>query len=191
MNIVEKVECLSAEIHKGQLRKYSKTLYIEHPRTVRFICRKLSNLIINVEAVDNHLDVENLVPIVWRAAKSSKIFANNSKQDWKTILTTILDCVSLLHDAEEDHPDKFTATNLYKILSDCEDYNNFLVSYIVEALTLLKKDNNHDYFEYLELLKKNPFATLVKLADLQHNKSDLQAGTLFDKYMLAEYFLLN
>ncbi len=43
---------------------------------------------------------------------------------------------------------------------------------IIDALRLLTHDKSVDYFEYISLIKDNPIAAPVKLADLRHN-SDL------------------
>ncbi|MCZ0856252.1 GTP pyrophosphokinase [Enterococcus faecalis] len=43
---------------------------------------------------------------------------------------------------------------------------------VIEAVSVLTKNGNDDYFCYLGKVKNNPIARKVKLADLQHN-SDL------------------
>ncbi|MDL5349674.1 hypothetical protein QSH16_17360 [Proteus faecis] len=43
---------------------------------------------------------------------------------------------------------------------------------VIDAVSVLTKNRNEDYFSYLEKVKHNPIARKVKLADLQHN-SDL------------------
>lgn len=73
--------------------------------------------------------------------------------------------VALLHDVVED-----TDTTL-------EDLRNEGFSdEVIDALTLLTHDTEVPYMDYVEMIKTNPIAKTVKLADLAHN-SDL---TRFD-----------
>jgi (p)ppGpp synthase/HD superfamily hydrolase len=63
---------------------------------------------------------------------------------------------------------------------------------VADSVRLLTK--NVDYDAYLTILcqsisEKNILAILVKLADLQHNSSDLNKGSLRDKYKLAAMYI--
>lgn len=56
----------------------------------------------------------------------------------------------------------------------------------IDCLTHKKHDT---YLNYLMGAKNNHMARRVKIADIEHNMSDLEAGHLKDKYMLALHIL--
>lgn len=64
--------------------------------------------------------------------------------------------VALLHDVVEDTP-----TTLEEL--------SYFGEEVIEALSLLTRTKNQDYFEYIKNLSKNEIARKVKLADLKHN----------------------
>ena len=66
--------------------------------------------------------------------------------------------VALLHDVVEDT--NITLDDIKKIGFGPD---------VVEALKYLTHDKNIPYETYIESIKKNPLATKVKLADLDHN----------------------
>ncbi|MBQ8513849.1 MAG: HD domain-containing protein [Ruminococcus sp.] len=66
-------------------------------------------------------------------------------------------CAALLHDVLEDT--QVTAEELRKEFP----------SEVTEAVELLTRDKQEDYFAYVQRLGKNPIARAVKLADLRHN----------------------
>ena len=80
--------------------------------------------------------------------------AENQKDENRTV-------VALLHDVAED-----TDMTLENI--EAKGFNKE----IMEALKVLKHDDDVDYFDYIKGLSNNPIAVDVKLADLRHN-SDL------------------
>lgn len=67
--------------------------------------------------------------------------------------------VALLHDVLED-------SDIY----DISDFS-FLDNEQIEALLLLTHKSNQEYFEYINNIKKNKLATMVKLSDLKHNSN--------------------
>ena len=69
--------------------------------------------------------------------------------------------VALLHDVVEDTD--YTTEDIAAMGFSGE---------VTDALALLTHDESVPYMEYVALIKKNPVATAVKLADLRHN-SDL------------------
>lgn len=69
--------------------------------------------------------------------------------------------VALLHDVVEDT--SITLTDLEKLGFSSE---------VIEAVRLLTHDKSMPYMDYINALKENPIARVVKLADLRHN-SDL------------------
>ena len=66
-------------------------------------------------------------------------------------------CVALLHDTVED-----TSVSL-------EDLKAIFPPEVTDAVALLTHKEGTDYFDYVRLIKKNPVARKVKLADLAHN----------------------
>lgn len=104
--------------------------------------------------------------------------------------TLIIQAVALVHDLEEDtHIDnkEFIRRLLSSgiELSDKEQIN------IMEALNVLNKNNHSSYLKYILACRENEIARMVKLADLMHNLSDLEKGSLKDKYQLAYHILDN
>ena len=86
--------------------------------------------------------------------------------------------VALLHDVIEDSP--FTAEELLQA---------GLPETVVTAVQVLTKEKEQDYQTYLETVKKNPLARVVKLADLKHNSdlSRLSSITEKDRERLKKY----
>ena len=86
--------------------------------------------------------------------------------------------VALLHDVIEDSP--FTAEEL--LLAG-------LPETVVTAFQVLSKKNGQDYQTYLETVKSNPLARVVKLAVLKHNSdlSRLSSVTEKDLERLEKY----
>lgn len=94
--------------------------------------------------------------------------------------------VALLHDTIEDTD--VTADYL----------RQFFDEHIIEAVELLTRDKNTDYFEYIRHLKSNHLARSVKLADLFHNSDETRLLGITDKdkarlekYKTAIYLLLS
>ena len=69
----------------------------------------------------------------------------------------ITTCTALLHDVVED-----TDVTI-------EELEEEFPKEVTEALRLLTHDISTDYFEYVRVLRKNPVARTVKMADLEHN----------------------
>ncbi|MFI3252440.1 MAG: hypothetical protein R3Y60_04790, partial [bacterium] len=78
--------------------------------------------------------------------------------------------VAILHDVLEDSD--YT-------LEDLKKYN--FNQDIIDALLLVTKTANQDYNEYLENIKLNEIARIVKLADLTHNSDTSRLTNVTDK----------
>ena len=91
-------------------------------------------------------------------------------EQMKDEVTTV---VALLHDVVEDTD--YT-------LQDIADMG--FSKEVTDALALLTHDETVPYMEYVALVKKNPVATAVKLADLKHN-SDLSRLEAVDEGAIA------
>ena len=86
--------------------------------------------------------------------------------------------VALLHDVIEDSP--VSAEGLLQA---------GLPETVVTAVQVLTKKKEQDYQTYLETVKKNPLARVVKLSDLKHNSdlSRLSSITEKDRERLKKY----
>lgn len=69
-------------------------------------------------------------------------------------------CVALLHDVVED-----TEVTMEELEAE-------FPREVTEALRLLTRDKDTDYFEYVRAICKNPVARAVKLADVIHNSDE-------------------
>ena len=81
--------------------------------------------------------------------------------------------VALLHDVAEDSD--YTLQNIEAMGFSKE---------VITALSLLTHDKSVPYMDYVALIKLNPVAKAVKLADLKHN-SDLSRLYVVDEKALA------
>lgn len=86
--------------------------------------------------------------------------------------------IALLHDVIEDTD--LTSEDLLK---------RGISEYVVECVKILTHAEGEDYFDYIARIKKNPHATLVKLADLEHNSdlTRLDAVTEYDLERVEKY----
>lgn len=78
--------------------------------------------------------------------------------------------VALLHDVVEDT--EYTLSDLKKM---------GFPERVTDALALLTHDKSVPYMEYVEKIKKNPVARIVKLADLTHNSDLSRLDTVDEK----------
>lgn len=85
--------------------------------------------------------------------------------------------VAVLHDVVED---------THITLDDIAREFGVIVREAVDALT---KRDGETYLDAILRAKKDAFAVVVKMADNEHNMSDLAEGTLKDKYRLSYYIL--
>jgi len=98
----------------------------------------------------------------------------------------LISLVAILHDVLEDTA--VTKNELQTFLMELLPFADAVK--VMDAVLLLTKDgNNFNIITYLHGIRLNPFATIVKLSDLDHNMSDLKPGNLLDKYKLCHYFL--
>jgi (p)ppGpp synthase/HD superfamily hydrolase len=59
------------------------------------------------------------------------------------------------------------------------------------AVSAITKRKGQTYLDFILQVKRNAIAVEVKLADLEHNLSDLGKGNLREKYLMAKYILEN
>lgn len=161
--------------HKGQKRKDGKD-YITHPIAVSEYA--------SVYAIEIWKDFLKAWPT------DHDYFANlllggdfdlhedyNDLDVLERLFMKVVDDASKTHDTVEDTD----AT-----LDEIEELFGSVVRHAVDALT---KRPGENYFDALMRVRDNPIAVIVKRADLTHNLSDLNEGSLKDKYRLAKYIL--
>lgn len=105
-----------------------------------------------------------------------------SEEDFEILLS-----LGIAHDLIEDCDitfDEFRA----KIAPFGTSYQ---IPVLMKALVAITKVGKPEYMTYLKGVKEDRFALIVKLEDIKHNMSDLERGTLRDKYALAIYYLTN
>jgi len=160
MNYIQKAAAFAEKAHQGQKRKDGKP-YFSHVEAVAEIVRMDWFTLIPREAQDN-----------WNECKADVVAA------------------AYLHDVIEDCG--VTKQDLIN-----EGFS-VMTAEIVDALSKKEGENYYDFIMRIHNGDRQlhdfcgPFRTgmvAVKLADLQHNMSDLNEGSLKDKYRFAEYIL--
>lgn len=86
--------------------------------------------------------------------------------------------VAWLHDVVED-----TNITIGNLLDE-----GFSIK-VVNAIDAITKREDEQYDEYLIRVAENRMAAVVKVADIQHNLSNLKRGSMRDKYRLAIRFI--
>jgi (p)ppGpp synthase/HD superfamily hydrolase len=87
-------------------------------------------------------------------------------------------CVSILHDVIED-----------TYISSNDLLEQGIPEEIVDEVSILTKIRTETYCNYIKRVKTDKMATIIKIADINHNLSNLSQGTLRDKYELAKEIL--
>lgn len=183
MTLVDLATKISEDAHEGQFRKNSGLPYIVHPRAVRDKVTSWFNSFLNDDDhfIKGYFEVINFLYC-------------NSTLETKEILEA-LEIVSFYHDGPEDSSEKgFTIDFLISELAkaDFGKHSNEFFNSIRAALdAITKRKDKEDYLTYLNRVKENPIARLVKLADLEDNLKDLKPGNMKDKYLLSQWYLLN
>lgn len=98
----------------------------------------------------------------------------------------IIEIIALLHDTVED-----TYVRFPEIRRLFEDQSVEFVERIISGVDALTKRVGENYLDSIKRIMLNKDAVIVKLADLNHNSSDLNQGSLKDKYRLATFILEN
>ena len=93
--------------------------------------------------------------------------------------------------------DVIAAAYLHDTIEDCGVTKQGLIDEgfsqeTAELVEVLSKKEGENYFDFIMRINKDRLrfgAVAIKLADLQHNMSDLNEGSLKDKYRFAYYIL--
>jgi len=130
---------------------------------------------------------ENGVPYITHPIAVAEIAVESVGNLYSEEVIDIIKAIADLHDVLEDCEKKGASVQSLK-----ESFKGFArADDVIDAVVCLTKVAGESYFVYLQRVKANEFARIVKLADLQHNLGDLPPGKRRDKYLLAQYFLLN
>lgn len=75
---------------------------------------------------------------------------------------------------------------LHDLLEDCPEWNVKSLSClfdenIVKTIDLLTRKENQEYFDYIDSINQNSWATKIKLADLKDNMDITRLETITDK----------
>jgi (p)ppGpp synthase/HD superfamily hydrolase len=97
----------------------------------------------------------------------------------RRFLSPAFKSVALLHDVVED---THWTLDMLRDATVAED--------IVVAVDAITKREGEEYVDYLNRVVNNDMAAAVKLADLDHNLSNLKKGSMRDKYLLAKQFII-
>ena len=125
------------------------------------------------------------VPYITHPIAVSKLADDIAISEGKgKIVREIIVIAALLHDTVED-----TDVQLPDIEKLFSDQSEQFVRRIVNAVDSLTKRHGDNYLDAIKRVRLNPDAVIVKRADLKHNSSDLNEGSLKDKYRLASFIL--
>lgn len=112
----------------------------------------------------------------------------------------LIKSVAALHDVVEDHPNEINEKDLTQELSTVIDENDSgydvgdimaNITAIVTAVGMITKKPKgvETYDSYVRRVLSHEWARIVKIADLEHNMSDLTPGSMLDKYQLTHWLL--
>jgi len=99
-------------------------------------------------------------------------------------IRNVTQAVGYLHDSIEDQ------TCERDLLKVGEYYGIDWIEVVEEVVILSRVSKEMPIIEYLDKIYQSSIAKAVKLADLEHNMSDLGPGNLRDKYHLCQSYLL-
>lgn len=97
------------------------------------------------------------------------------------------------------HPNQKTVAWLHDVLEDCPDWtperleNCGIPRLLVREVLILTRLKNESYYDFIMRIRNASLglASIVKIADIDHNLRDLKPGSLRDKYELARHILLH
>lgn len=177
MNLVTLAEQIAREAHAGQLRMDGTTPYIVHPEAVH------KNVVTLLGEPEDRSPLHISLNGYFAENKLARPMEHISE------LYEVIEALAWIHDVVEDNPN-FTPLRVKNILRS-EGIKDYVIDVLLEGLLSITKPKDLSYLLYIIMVRNNAPATFVKLADIQHNLSDLKPGSLRDKYELARYVLLD
>lgn len=184
-NIVEYALEIATEAHSGQVRKYTGEPYINHPKAVKDIVSKWLKLYFSSsDNLPEHID--------YRIRSIHFAISNKDNLMKEGEMTEIIQSLALVHDCPEGCGDNYSIQNLIHLFSKNTNITQDQSNILFKELNELTRVSGQSYLDYiLNIRNKGDISILVKLADLEHNLSDLKAGDKSEKYNMARYILLN
>lgn len=168
--IILEIDKIVEEGHKNQFRNNSKIPYFTHCLAVR----------------------SNTLDLLYKKENIHKF--KHSIADY-----LIYSIVSIAHDLKEDNINYYNDIFIPKLNELIKEgltlYSNIpsdhLYDNIVNAIDAITKDplKIETITEYLNRVCNNRYSIIVKVADLNHNISNLKPGNLLDKYILCLYYI--
>lgn len=100
--------------------------------------------------------------------------------------------------AAVDHPNQKTVAWLHDVLEDCPGWTAERLErcgiprVLVREVLVLTRLHNESYYDFIMRIRNASLglASIVKIADIDHNLHDLKPSSLRDKYQLARHILL-
>lgn len=160
--LVEFALLFASSAHAGQKRRDGRP-YVMHPVEVSQIALKLYEKIVFIQP-------ENFV---------------QPQYDFMT--RQMIQAVALLHDVAEDT--KYSEAYICNQIRMHTAVPEYIAYQIFTALYNLNKNNYKTYKAYVIACRDFWLSNIPKRADLMHNLSDLEKGSLRDKYELALHIL--
>ena len=156
---------IAADAHKNQKRNDGKTPYMAHVHAV------IANTYYRLSA--KNPDTENIL-----------------RNPLTAVYVELYLVVAALHDVVEDCEDVWP---MKRIVEEFDKAHLPVeeIELVVDAVwAITKKPKGTEmYIAYVLRVKNNRIAKIVKLADLDHNMSDLKPGNMLDKYSVTKYVL--
>jgi (p)ppGpp synthase/HD superfamily hydrolase len=93
------------------------------------------------------------------------------------------------------HPDQKIVAWLHDVIEDCPDWGAErlkaagIPKHLVDCVVDLTHKRGEGYYDYIMRVADYDLPASVKIADLEHNLSDLPPGDRRDKYLLAREVL--
>lgn len=86
----------------------------------------------------------------------------------------------------KEHKELFQVAILHDLLEDCPEWNEdslrcLFDKHIVDTIVILTKNKGEDYFDYINRINQNSWATRVKLEDLKDNMDITRLNELTEK----------
>jgi len=126
--------------------------------------------------------VANIVESKWRNEGFLRLEKRELAGYWDDRFEFVV-AAAFLHDAREDQS------------LELQDFTSVgLDPFIYSLVNILSRQKEENYFDFIMRIRYsidslNYGARLIKLADLTHNMSDLQEGSMKDKYRFAYHIL--